>query len=80
MNLEPTEYRRWTSELAEHLRNARARKNLSQEQVAHAAGVSLNTYTRLERDTPGALPNPTVRTVLRILDVLDLEAAPPRPR
>lgn len=53
---------------------ARLAKKLSQEHIAIAAGISCGTYKSLEKGiTPsGALPNPTLSTLLRVLSALDL--------
>lgn len=50
------------------LRRTRESLGMSQEDVAHAAGVAVSTYARLERDALNA--NPTVRTVLSVYGVL----------
>jgi len=76
-NSNSNEYRRWIAGLAKNLRAARLRKDLSQEEVAAAAQISVNTYARLERENVGPLPNPTLHTVMRIFSVLDLRAADP---
>lgn len=57
------------------LRNLRARRGLSQEQVAHKAGLAVQTYSCLERGTTpaGGYANPTLETILRVLQVLEVE-------
>jgi transcriptional regulator with XRE-family HTH domain len=57
------------------LRLARARNGLSQEQVAFDAGIAVQTYSKLERGeaTSGGYANPTIATLLRILEALSME-------
>lgn len=74
------EYRAWVVGLSNEIRTARLKLGLSQESVAEAAGISLNTYARLERGADGPLPNPTLHTVMRVFLVLDLQAHPPTMR
>lgn len=56
------------------IRNARHAQGLSQEQVAHLAGIAVATYSCLEYGSyrPGKTPNPTLATLARVLSVLDL--------
>ena len=51
------------------VRNARLRKGLSQERVAHDAGITVYTYGGIERGRSprGGDVNPTFDTMLRIL-------------
>jgi transcriptional regulator with XRE-family HTH domain len=56
-------------------RNAHA---LSQEEVAHRAGVALPTYRRLEafpirNETAPRVAAPTLRTVVQVLRAIDVE-------
>jgi transcriptional regulator with XRE-family HTH domain len=74
------EYRAWVNGLANEIHSARLRRGLSQESVAEAAGISLNTYARLERGGTGPLPNPTLHTVMRVFSALGLQAHPPTAR
>jgi len=53
--------------LGEEVRERRKRQKLSQEKLAHAAGVHPNVVGRLERGTH----NPTVLTLLSIAVKLD---------
>lgn len=56
------------------LRLARHALGLSQEEVAHAAGLAVSTYARLERrSTPS---NPTLTTLLRVCGVLGVRLSP----
>lgn len=56
------------------LREARIARDLTQEQVAHAADVAVSTYARLERDATGLRSNPTLRTIARIGGVLGVDS------
>lgn len=60
--------------LSRRIRRARVDKGLSQEDAAFQAGISIYTYTCVERGraTAGTTPNPTLDTVLRILWALEL--------
>ncbi|HCS60870.1 MAG TPA: hypothetical protein DIW46_05645 [Microbacterium sp.] len=49
------------------LREERVREGLSQENVAHAAGIAVTTYGRIER---GGHVYPRLDTVLRLMRVL----------
>ena len=57
--------------LAAVLRRFREARGLSQEATAQAAGVSLNTYSRIEL----ALASPTWPTVRQIADALGVSMA-----
>ncbi|WP_363331408.1 helix-turn-helix transcriptional regulator [Microbacterium sp. 69-10] len=54
------------------LRSIRQRRGLSQEQVAHDAGIAVQTYSCLERGIApgGGYANPTLETILRVLHAL----------
>jgi len=54
--------------LATALRRLREARELSQETVAQRAGISLNTYSRIERGTVA----PAWLTVAKIADALDV--------
>lgn len=70
-------YLRAVDELAERIRAARMEKGMSQESVAHLAGLSVFAYVNLERGTAShRTPNPTLRTVLQVLWALDLNCPP----
>lgn len=67
----------WTDfarELGVRMLRARAEKHMSQEQVAHAAGLATFTYRKLEKgeSNPGTAANPRLRTLVALADVLDL--------
>lgn len=50
------------------LKAAREAKEMTQEQTAHACGMTTNNYARIERGDTGT----TVRTLQKIADTLDL--------
>ena len=58
--------------LGVNLLRARARRSLSQEAVAHAAGLSTFTYRKLEKgeSNPGTPANPRLRSLTSIAEVL----------
>lgn len=68
-------HRRTLATLGEALFRARTRARLSQEQTALDAGVSVETYCTLERGfTPsGALANPRLTTILRVVNALRVD-------
>ncbi len=78
---------RWTiyaKELGVALSRARARRGLSQERVAGAAGLSAFTYRKLEKgqSNPGTPANPRLRTLVALAEVLEIPVAallPPDP-
>lgn len=59
--------------LGVNLREARARRGISQERAAHAAGISSFTYRKLERgeSNPGTPANPRLRTLVALAEVLE---------
>lgn len=63
------------SKLAAIFRSARHKLGASQEEVAHAAGLAVPTYSALERGetATGELANPTLDTVMRVAFALELE-------
>ncbi len=58
--------------LAEHLRDRRKARQLSQEQTAYRAGISVRTYRSLEG---GEALNPYYATLSRIAGVLGVSVA-----
>jgi len=58
--------------LSRQLSALRLAQHLSQEEVAHRAGISVPTYRRLEQFSHGneTGPNPHIGTVMRALRVL----------
>jgi len=69
------ELQRASAHLATTLRNARQSLGLSQEQVAFRAGIAVVTLSNLERgiSSSGTPANPTLRTLLRIFEVLGIQ-------
>ena len=63
--------------LGVNLLRARARRSLSQEAVAHAAGLSTFTYRKLEKveSNPGTPANPRLRSLTSIAEVLGVPLA-----
>lgn len=64
------------------LARARAARGLSQERLAHAAGLSTFTYRKLEKgeSNPGTPANPRLRTLVSLAEVLEVpvsELLPP---
>jgi transcriptional regulator with XRE-family HTH domain len=57
--------------LGRNVRDARRRQGLSQEELAHEAGMKRSYLSDLERGTR----NPTVRALGRLADALKLEPA-----
>lgn len=67
----------WTAyvgRLGVALARARAERGLSQERVAHAAGLSTFTYRKLEKgeSNPGTPANPRLRTLVSLAEVLEV--------
>lgn len=65
----------FAAQIGHRLAQARAAKGLSQERIAHAAGISAYTYQKFEKgeSKPGAPLNPRLSTLLALCQVLDLE-------
>lgn len=65
----------YARELGVLLHRARTAAELSQERLAHAAGISTFTYRKLEKgeSNPGTPTNPRLRTLLALAEVLDVE-------
>ncbi len=63
--------------LGVNLLRARARRSLSQEAVAHAAGLSTFTYRKLEKgeSNPGTPANPRLPSLTSIAEVLGVPLA-----
>ena len=57
--------------LARAIRTLRERSSLSQEAVAHSAGLTVSAYARIERGEA----NPTWTTVTQIVQALDVSLA-----
>lgn len=56
------------------LQRASLAKGMSQEAVAHAAGISTFTYQKFEKgeSKPGTPMNPRLRTLLALADMLEV--------
>ncbi|HEY1135692.1 MAG TPA: helix-turn-helix transcriptional regulator [Nocardioides sp.] len=68
----------WTvfsREVGVRLQQARQRRGLSQERVAHLAGIAGFTYQKFEKGEtrPGVAMNPRLKTLLAVCEVLDLD-------
>ena len=61
--------------LATRLRRERLRAGFSQEDLAYQAGLTRYTYQKYEKgeSRPGAPANPTVRSLLAIAQVLEVD-------
>lgn len=68
------EWEQYARAFGTNLQRARLRLGLSQERVAHAAGLSGYTYQKFEKgeSKPGTPLNPTLRTLLALSQVLDM--------
>lgn len=71
------EWRRYATDLGHALARARSARGLSQERVAHAAGISTFTYRKLEKgeSNPGTPANPRLRTLVALGQVLGIDPA-----
>lgn len=75
---------RYAVELGLALARARAARGLSQERVAHGAGIAAFTYRKLEKgeSNPGSPANPRLHTLVSLAEVLGVAVAdllPPDP-
>lgn len=68
------EWVRYARQLGVNLLRARDAAGLSQERVAHAAGISTFTYRKLEKgeSNPGTPANPRLKTLVALSEVLDI--------
>lgn len=66
----------YAKELGLRLQKARQDAGLSQEKVAHAAGISTFTYRKLEHglSNPGSPANPRLRTLVALATILQVPA------
>jgi transcriptional regulator with XRE-family HTH domain len=71
--LEPT-YDAFAIAVGRRLHDARTAKGLSQERVAHLAGIAGFTYQKFEKgeSRPGTPMNPRLTTLIALCQVLDL--------
>jgi transcriptional regulator with XRE-family HTH domain len=69
----PQDWGEYASALATNLHRHRIAAGLSQEALAHRAGITRNYYQQLERGRlgNGAAANPSLRVVLHLVAVLD---------
>ena len=67
---------RYARALGLRLQRARLAKGMSQEAVAHAAGISTFTYQKFEKgeSKPGTPMNPRLRTLFALARALEVEA------
>lgn len=75
-------WERYARELGINLARAREASGLSQERVAHAAGISTFTYRKLEKgeSNPGTPANPRLKTLVALAEVLDVDLLELLPR
>jgi DNA-binding XRE family transcriptional regulator len=75
-------WERYARELGVNLARARDISGLSQERVAHAAGISTFTYRKFEKgeSNPGTPANPRLKTLIALCEVLDVELTELLPR
>lgn len=64
----------YASELGHNLHRARVAKDLSQERVAHLAGLAGYTYQKFEKgeSRPGTPMNPRLNTLMALSQVLEV--------
>lgn len=67
----------YARELGVNLGRAREASDLSQERLAHAAGISTFTYRKLEKgeSNPGTPANPRLKTLIALAEVLEIDVA-----
>lgn len=67
----------YSQRLSYRLRDLRRERGLSQEAVAHRAGIALYTYQKFEKgeSKPGTPMNPTYHTLLALAWVFELPVA-----
>lgn len=72
----------YARELGVRLARAREASGLSQERLAHAAGISTFTYRKLEKgeSNPGTPSNPRLKTLAALSEVLEIELIELLPR
>lgn len=65
----------YSSLLADRLRMLRDERKMSQESVAHQAGISTYTYQKFEKgeSKPGTPMNPRLYTLLALAKVFDVD-------
>lgn len=72
----------YARELGVNLLRAREASRLSQERVAHAAGISTFTYRKLEKgeSNPGTPANPRLKTLIALSEILAVDLTKLLPR
>ena len=65
----------YSAKLAQRLRVLRSERGMSQESVAHAAGISAYTYQKFEKgeSKPGTPMNPRLFTLLALASVFEMD-------
>lgn len=73
----PPTWEEFARELGHNLARARAHQGLSQERVAHLAGLTSFTYQKYEKgeSRPGTPMNPTLASLVALSRVLDVPIA-----
>lgn len=73
----PANWDDYTQQLGLTLQRLRLKLALSQEYVAHAAGITRSHYQQLEkgRSRPGEPANPSLLTLASLAEVLNVEVA-----
>ncbi|MGC0368336.1 helix-turn-helix domain-containing protein [Microbacterium sp. SLBN-111] len=73
----PDPWNEFARQFGARLLQARGQRGLSQEHVAHAAGLATFTYRKLERgeSNPGTPANPRLRTIVSLAEVLGIGLA-----
>lgn len=74
----------YARQLGHNLQRARVAKGLSQERVAHLAGIASFTYQKFEKgeSRPGTPMNPRLHTLIALSQVLEVSVSdllPPDP-
>ncbi|MDR1294884.1 MAG: helix-turn-helix domain-containing protein [Bifidobacteriaceae bacterium] len=71
---DPNAWDAYARELGLHLHRARIAAQLSQERLAHAAGISAFTYRKLEhgQSNPGTPANPRIHTLVSLARALHI--------
>lgn len=73
----PPGWEDYAKQIGLRLQRARHARGLSQEDVAHQAGISAYTYQKFEKgeSKPGTPLNPRLTTVVALCEVLEVEMA-----
>jgi transcriptional regulator with XRE-family HTH domain len=73
----PSNYRMYAEELSRTLRSLRRKRGLSQEAVAHAAGLTAYTYQKFEHgeSRPGTPMNPGLKTLIELSRVFGVSVS-----